>query len=194
VRINGRPRERFLLLAARRNLTVCNRRAAEETARPAKASPGKSCHLRQAVPVISCKNRHSRHVAAMARRLLRRRGDDGNAAMQISSAGSYYGLTSPSPASSPVGPSGASGGTTASNSTAASQDNSVVQDFLNYAKMSPAERLRASILKGMGLTEQQLDQMPPAQRQAVEQKIEEIIKQKLQQNGGQPGQLVNASA
>jgi hypothetical protein len=64
---------------------------------------------------------------------------------------------------------------------------------LTVCKMSPAERLRASILKSMGLTEQQLDQMPPAQRQAVEQKIEEIIKQKLQQNGGQPGQLVNAS-
>ena len=57
-----------------------------------------------------------------------------------------------------------------------------------------AERLRASILKSMGLTEQQLDQMPPAQRQAIEKKIEGIIKQKLQQNGGQPGQLVNASA
>jgi hypothetical protein len=107
--------------------------------------------------------------------------------MQISSSSSYYGLSSPSPA-------GAAGsGTTGSNSATSSQNNSVVQDFLNYAKESPAERLRASILKSMGLTEQQLDQMPPAQRQAIE-KIEDIIKQKLQQNGGQPGQLVNASA
>ena len=114
--------------------------------------------------------------------------------MQISSAGSYYGLTSRSPASNSSPTGSAVAGATASNSAAASQDNSVVQDFLNYAKESPAERLRTSILKSMGLTEQQLDQMPPAQRQAVEKKIEDIIKQKLQQNGGQPGQLVNASA
>jgi hypothetical protein len=175
-------------------LTIRNRRAAEETARPAKTSPGKSCHLRQAVPVISCKNRHSRRLAVMARLLLRLGRDEWNAAMQISSAGSYYGLTSRSPASNSSPTGSAVAGATASNSAAASQDNSVVQDFLNYAKESPAERLRTSILKSMGLTEQQLDQMPPAQRQAVEKKIEDIIKQKLQQNGGQPGQLVNASA
>ena len=108
--------------------------------------------------------------------------------MQISSSPSPFGLSSPSPAG------GSGTGAKASGSASASQENSVVQDFLNYAKESPAERLRASILKSMGLTEQQLDQMPPAQRQAVEKKIEEIIKQKLQQNGGQPGQLVNTSA
>ena len=114
--------------------------------------------------------------------------------MQISSASSYFGLTSPSPASNSSTAGSAGSGTTASNSAASSQDNSVVQDFLNYAKESPAERLRDSILKSMGLTQEQLDKMPPAQRQAVEKKIEDIIKQKLQQNGGQPGQLVNASA
>jgi hypothetical protein len=179
---------RFLLLVTRRNSTVCNRRASEETARPAKTSPGKSCHLREGVPLAFNKIRHSHRVAAMARLLLRLRRDEWNAPMQISSSPSPFGLSSPSPAG------GSGTGAKASGSAAASQDNSVVQDFLNYAKESPAERLRASILKSMGLTEQQLDQMPPAQRQAVEKKIEDIIKQKLQQNGGQPGQLVNASA
>ena len=109
--------------------------------------------------------------------------------MQISSSPSPLGISSPSPA----GSSGTSA--KASSSAASSQRNSAVQDFLNYAKESPAERLRASILKSMGLTEQQLDQMPPAQRQAMEKKIEDIIKQKLQQDGGgNPGQLVNVSA
>ena len=108
--------------------------------------------------------------------------------MQISSSPSAFGLSSPTPAV------GSGTGAKASSSAGASQDNSVVQDFLNYAKESPADRLRDSILKSMGLTQDQLDKMPPAQRQAVEKKIEEIIKQKLQQNGGQPGQLVNASA
>ena len=84
--------------------------------------------------------------------------------MQISSAGSYYGLTSPSPASNSNPACAAGSGTTGSNSAAVSQDNSVVQDFLNYAKESPAERLRDSILKSMGLTQDQLDKMPPAQR------------------------------
>jgi hypothetical protein len=150
--------------------------------------------LRHAERGTSSKNRHSRIAAAMARLLLRRGCDEWNAAMQISSAGSYYGLTSPSPASN-SNPAGAAGsGATGSNSASASQDNSVVQDFLNYAKESPADRLRDSILKSMGLTQEQLDKMPPAQRQAIEKKIEDIIKQKLQQNGGQPGQLVNASA
>ena len=109
--------------------------------------------------------------------------------MQISSSPSPFGLSSPSPAA------GSGTGAKASNSASASQDNGVVQDFLNYAKESPAERLRASILKSMGLTQDQLDKMPPAQRQAVEKKIEDIIKQKLQQDGdGKPGQLVNVSA
>jgi hypothetical protein len=169
-------------------LTARNHRAAEETARPAKISPGKSCHLREAVPLMFNKTRHSHRAAAMARLLLRLGRDEWNAKMQISSSPSPFGLSSPSPAG------GSGTGAKASGSASASQDNSVVQDFLNYAKESPAERLRASILKSMGLTEQQLDQMPPAQRQAVEKKIEEIIKQKLQQSGSQPGQLVNASA
>lgn len=109
--------------------------------------------------------------------------------MQISPSPSAFGLSSPGPAA------GSGSGAKASSSASAAQGNSVVQDFLNYAKESPAERLRASILKSMGLTEQQLDQMPPAQRQAVEKKIEDIIKQKLQQDGGgNPGQLVNVSA
>ena len=131
----------------------------------------------------------------MARLLLRRGRDQRNAPMQISSASSYFGLSSPNPASNSSQAGSAGTGTTASGGAASSQGNSVVQDFLNYAKETPAERLRDSILKSMGLTQQQLDKMPPAQRQAIEKKIEDIIKQKLQQDGGgNPGQFVNVSA
>jgi hypothetical protein len=109
--------------------------------------------------------------------------------MQISSSPSPIGLGSPSPTA------GSGTGAKASSSATSSQNNSVVQDFLNYAKESPAERLRDSILKSMGLTQDQLDKMPAAQRQAVEKKIADIIKQKLQQDGGgDPGQFVNLSA
>jgi hypothetical protein len=112
--------------------------------------------------------------------------------MQIASAGSYgSSIFSPTANSSPTG---SASGAASSAADGSSQDSSVVQDFLNYAKETPADRLRDSILKSMGLTEQQLDKMSPAQRQAIEKKIEQIIKQKLQQNAGQTGQLVNVSA
>jgi hypothetical protein len=75
-----------------------------------------------------------------------------------------------------------------------SQDNSVVQDFLNYAKMSPAERMREEILKSLGMTEQQFEKLSPTQQQAVNQKIQQIMLQQLQQNAGKTGQLVNVSA
>ena len=87
-------------------------------------------------------------------------------------------------------------GSTASSGSAgsASQDNSIVQEFLNYAKMSPIDRLRANIMKSMGLTQQDLDKMTPAQQQAVEQKIEQLIQQELQKNADKTGQVVNVSA
>jgi hypothetical protein len=88
----------------------------------------------------------------------------------------------------------ASGTTSASSSGTTSQGNSVVQDFLDYAKMSPAERMRENILKSLGLTEQQFEKLSPAQQQAVNQKIQQIMLQQMQQNAGKTGQLVNVSA
>jgi hypothetical protein len=87
---------------------------------------------------------------------------------------------------------GSAAGVSASGTT--SQDNSVVQDFLNYAKMSPAERMREEILKSLGMTEQQFEKLSPTQQQAVNQKIQQIMLQQLQQNAGKTGQLVNVSA
>lgn len=52
-------------------------------------------------------------------------------------------------------------------------------EFLAYMKKTPEERLRDSILKSMGMTEEDLEGMPPEQRQAIEKKIAEIIKEKL---------------
>ena len=77
---------------------------------------------------------------------------------------------------------------------AASQGDSVTQDFLDYAKMSPMERMRAEILKSLGLTEQQYKELSPAQQQAVDQKVQQIMMKQLQQNAGATGQLVNVSA
>jgi hypothetical protein len=75
-----------------------------------------------------------------------------------------------------------------------SKGGDVVQQFMDYARMSPMERLRASILKSLGLTEDDLKKMTPAQQKAVEQKIEQLIKQDMQKNAGKTGQVVDLSA
>ena len=48
-----------------------------------------------------------------------------------------------------------------------------------YMKMTPAQRMAADILKQMGLTQADLDAMPPAQRQAIVDKIAALVKQQM---------------
>ncbi len=86
--------------------------------------------------------------------------------------------------------SSASAGT----SGATSQGNNAVQDFLDYAKMSPTERMREEILKSLGMTEQQFEKLSPVEQPAIDQKIQQIMLQQIQQNAGKTGQLVNVSA
>ena len=116
--------------------------------------------------------------------------------MSISSVTAFGPITSamfPQTGGSSASASASASGTT-SQSKSTSQGNSVVQDFLDYAKMSPAERMRENILKSLGLTEQQFEKLSPAQQQAVNQKIQQIMLQQIQQNAGKTGQLVNVSA
>lgn len=108
--------------------------------------------------------------------------------MSISSATTF------GPITNAMFPQTAGSSASASASGATSQGNSVVQDFLDYAKMSPAERMRENILKSLGMTEQQFEKLSPAQQQAVNQKIQQIMLQQLQQNSSKTGQLVNVSA
>ncbi|MCC0805847.1 hypothetical protein FPV16_06350 [Methylobacterium sp. W2] len=62
-----------------------------------------------------------------------------------------------------------------------SKDASVKDDFLKYAKMTPAEKIREQILKKMGLTEEALAGLPQKEldkiNQAIKEKIEELVKQ-----------------
>ncbi len=46
-------------------------------------------------------------------------------------------------------------------------------------KKTPEERLRDKILKALGMTEEDLESLPPNERQAVEEKIREIIKETI---------------
>jgi hypothetical protein len=114
--------------------------------------------------------------------------------VQISSP-SFAGPVTAKPSAGSASGTSASSGATALDPSA-SQGNSIVQEFLNYAKMNPIDRLRAGIMKSMNITQQQLDAMPPAQKQAVEQKIEQLIKEQLQKNADNQstGQVVDFSA
>jgi hypothetical protein len=116
--------------------------------------------------------------------------------MQIPSSSSYFGssatrTTSNAGAASPAG-SGAAASSVKGGLASKSTD--VVQEFLDYARMDPMARLRANILKSMGLTEDDLKNMPPEQQKAVEQKIEQLIREQLEKNAGKTGQVVNISA
>jgi hypothetical protein len=59
---------------------------------------------------------------------------------------------------------------------------SVVQQFLEYANMTPAERMQADMLSQLGLTEDQFKAMTPAEQQKVEDKIRQMIKQQAEQS------------
>jgi hypothetical protein len=75
------------------------------------------------------------------------------------------------------------------------QGNSTVQQFLEYAKMTPAQRIFADMLNQLGITEDQYKAMPPAEQQKVEQKVQQMIKDQVQNGGGkQTGMITDISA
>jgi hypothetical protein len=55
----------------------------------------------------------------------------------------------------------------------------LADEFLKFAKMTPAEKIRASVLESMGLTEEALATLPPEIRDAIEEKIKEAIMRAL---------------
>jgi hypothetical protein len=72
---------------------------------------------------------------------------------------------------------------------------SVEEQFLKYAQMSPAERIREAILKEMGTSEEDLQNMDPEARALKEKEIAERLKDKLQQTAGkQTGMIVDVEA
>lgn len=68
------------------------------------------------------------------------------------------------------------------------------EEFLEYARQSPAERIRAAILEEMGISEEELEAMSPEGRAAVEKAIAERIKDKLLAAGQpRPGSIVDVT-
>jgi hypothetical protein len=113
--------------------------------------------------------------------------------MQVSGLASY-------PTPTALKPGGSANSNAASNSASSLASDgglgagSVEQEFLKFAKMSPLDRLRANILRDMGLNEDDLKSLSPAERSAVEQKIKQLIEEQLQKSDAKPGQLMDVSA
>lgn len=81
-----------------------------------------------------------------------------------------------------IGGSGGASSIYATNSNSSSSSvspSSPADEFLKYARMSPAERIRAAILEEMGITEEELEGMDASQREAIEKQIAERIKDKI---------------
>ena len=57
------------------------------------------------------------------------------------------------------------------------------QKFLEYARMTPAERMHAAMLAQLGITEDQFKAMDPAARQKIEDKIRDMIRQQASSSG-----------
>ncbi|MCB2387662.1 MULTISPECIES: hypothetical protein [Thalassolituus] len=90
-------------------------------------------------------------------------------------------VTSSAPSSASMAPAPSSSATNVQASPAAEAEtgtkSSAVQEFRDYMAMSDAEKMRAAVLKEMGLTEEEFEQLPPEEQLAIEQKIVERLKQ-----------------
>lgn len=57
---------------------------------------------------------------------------------------------------------------------------SAEEQFLTFARKTPAEQMREKILASMGLTDEDVRAMAPKQREQVEAKIKEMIKAQIE--------------
>lgn len=62
----------------------------------------------------------------------------------------------------------------------------VVEEFMAWVQMTPAEKLRDRILKELGLTEEQLEAMDPEEQEKIEELIAQRIRDQLEQQHGLP--------
>jgi hypothetical protein len=62
--------------------------------------------------------------------------------------------------------------------------------FLEYAKMTPAERMHAAMLAQLGITEDQFKAMDSAAQQKITDKIREMIRQQAENGGDKRAGLV----
>ena len=72
---------------------------------------------------------------------------------------------------------------------------SAKDEFMDYAKLTPAQKMRAAMLSKLGVTEEQLKAMSPEERQKIEDQIKKQIKEQVQNDPNmKKGSLVDVSA
>ena len=78
---------------------------------------------------------------------------------------------------------------------AAVPEKSAKDEFMDYAKLTPAQKMRAAMLAKLGVTEEQLKAMDPKERQKIEDQLKEQIKQQVQNDPNmKKGSLLDVSA
>lgn len=60
------------------------------------------------------------------------------------------------------------------------KDGSATAEFTDYMSKTPEQRLRDSILKEMGLTQEEVDQMPPEKQKAIGEEIAQRMQDKAE--------------
>jgi hypothetical protein len=71
---------------------------------------------------------------------------------------------------------------------------SATEKFLAEAQRSPTERMREQVLHDLGLTEASLAQMPAEERRVAEDKIRQLIEEKIRQAMNTDGQAPNSNS
>jgi len=89
------------------------------------------------------------------------------------------GATTVSPAT--TSPSASNGSSFQALLNANKSSSAAADSIAAYVKMTPAQRMRATALKELGLTEADLKKMTPDQDKAAEAKIADLIKMQAQQ-------------
>lgn len=76
----------------------------------------------------------------------------------------------------------------------AEEGEDVVQAFMDYMAMSPEQKIRDSLLKDMGLTEEELDALPPEQQAKIEAQIAEKLSESVVDSAQQATQAQSLQA
>jgi hypothetical protein len=72
---------------------------------------------------------------------------------------------------------------------------SAKDEFMDYAKLTPAQKMRAAMLSKLGVTEEQLKAMSPDERKKIEDKLKDMIKQQVENDPTmKKGSLLDVSA
>ena len=67
----------------------------------------------------------------------------------------------------------------------------VISQFLAYQKMTPEQKLRDAVLKKLGMTEDGVKALPPQAQKEAEEKIQQEMKNMIQNKMAEKGILVD---